>query len=525
MSSDYEPGHEPTETDESNAIYFATMNQRRNACLSDPVNYVWKEDPVVGYPCPEGITCYSGRCEFTKQGCQNFSTLPYFDCKRKSVPCSFGDGTCQVCDWDIEPSGIGNIPCPAVGSPALTDADAKALGDQAVNCRPGDLKVVDQPFNPTPKPDVCRPAQSFACPGLPQTQQPYTMNGYKVPCSCSSDCETNGLGGQCLIESDKGPQPLPSSSSCSDTPVVNAYCYPPDGVYTEWREGFTEFDGAPLEDACVVSFSQARAWCEMPWTRPTTLNSDGTAADPACWKVQYKQPFYYREADGKCYVTKSYCENDMGTGGSDGSYGVQSDFVQFSNCSYPQGTDNEIQEGYDCCTNLGSSFAQFFFGQTLPTEFDNLLAYGSKIFSGSSPSTYCSNDGATVKTQVGEATSGTADPVKSQLDPLISFLSDERLKEDIELVEENACGLGIHLYRYRWGNLARRLYNKPEGVMQGLLMKELEQVFPENVRWSPYGHKMFAHVPQLMPKISDFRVFIYIGVLTYLLQSSDVIEP
>jgi len=513
-TSDYQDGNGPTDTDENNAILYATYNQRRNICLSDPVNYVWKDDPVVGYICPEGLTCYSGKCEFSKAGCQAYSNIPVFDCRRKAVPCSFGNGTCMVCDWNIQPSGVTGIPCPVDGQPALTDADAAALGDKAAYCRPGDVKLLPPgTYNPTPKPDPCKLPQAYACPGLPNTATPYLMNGNKVSCKCDNDCDTNGLGGSCFIETDSGPQALPSASqtTCTDTPAQPAYCYPPDRPYTEWREGFTAFDGAPQEDACVVNFSQARIWCEMPWTRPTTNSADGTTAEPACWKTNFVQPYYYNEADGKCYITKSYCEDLRGNGGYGGSFGKQTDYATFSKCKYPQGTGNEVQQGYDCCTDLGQSIAQFFFGQSIPAEFDNLKSYASVEFNGNQADTYCSDAGAE-----------TNDPVKALLDPLISFVSDERLKEDIELVEENACGLGIHLYRYKWSDLAKRLYKKPDGVMQGLLMKELEGVFPQCVRLSPYGHKMFAHVPELMPQYPDFRSVNYLLVMMYLIKSSDV---
>ena len=514
MSSDYQDGHAPTDTDENNAVLYATMNQRRALCLTDPVNYVWKEDPVVGYPCPEGLTCYSGKCEFTKQGCMNFSTLPYFDCKRKSVPCSFGNGqeTCQVCDWELEPSGIlGGIPCPAVGSPALTEEDAKALGENSIYCRPGDMKNVPPgTYDPTPPSDPCRPQQNFSCPGLPNTMEPYVINGNTVPCSCDQDCSNNGIGGNCYIKGDKGLEPLPTSANqCSDTPVPSAFCYPPTGVYTEWREGFTAFAGAPVEDACIQMFSNAKPWCEMPWYRPTGTSSDGKSASPACWKTQYKQPFYYRQEDGKCYITKSYCENNLGNGGFDGSFGDGKQYGMFSTCVQPQGDTNEVQKGYDCCTSLGASFAQFFFGQTLPAEFDNLRSYTAP-YAGTAPKTYCDSAGD----------SGTA----VELEPLVSFLSDERLKENIELIEENACGMGINKYRYTWSSTAKQLYKKPDGVMEGLLMRELEPVFPQNVRWSPYGHKMFAHSAELMPPLTDVKSIVYMCVIVTLIATSDVVK-
>ena len=531
---DYEDGHEPTDTDVSNATIYASMNQARTICLSDPVNYVWKEDPVLGYPCPEGLTCYSGTCEFTKQGCQNYSSLPYFDCKRKSVPCNFGNGqeTCQMCDWDIEPSGLTGLPCPVTGNPALTDADAAALGQQAMFCRPGDSRLT-----PTPNTkDLCRPKQAEGCPGLPVIPQPYQVNGKQVPCTCDDDCVVNGAGGNCLIPpTTSGAQPttLPSDSKCGDTSSPTAVCYPPDPVYTEWREGYTAFNGAPQEDTCVQTFAAAKQWCEMPWSHPTIPNSDGSAADPACWKTQYQQPYYYRQEDGKCYVTKSYCKNNRGNGGFDGSFGDGHDYFVFQSCTTPQGTDNEIQSGYDCCTSLGQSFAQFLFGKSLPAEFDNLRSYASQVFSGDSPDTYCSegasltqDTAAPAKATATTATTATAtapDPgSREALAPLIIFLSDERLKENIELVEENACGMGINKYKYTWSNTAKRLYKKPDGVMTGLLIKELEQLFPQSIRTTAYGHKLFAHVPSLAPQWPDIKCVIYSCVLITLMGSADL---
>lgn len=517
---DYQQGHEPTDADENNAIYYATMNQNRTICLSDPVNYVWKEDPVLAYPCPEGLTCYSGSCEFTKQGCQNFSTLPYFDCKRKTVPCSFGNGqeTCEMCDWSLD--GV-STPCPVVGSPALTDADQASLGQNAVFCRPGDLK-----YSPNDnKPDLCRPEQQAGCPGVsPPNMTPYEINGAKVSCNCDDDCSTNGAGGKCMIPPpDSSTLPKPTGDKCSDTPSSPAYCYPPDGVYTEWRQGFTEFNGAPQEDVCVQTFASAKQWCEMPWTRPTVPNADNTGADPPCWKTQFKQPFYYRQDDGKCYITKSYCENTSNTGGFDGSFGDAKHYWMFSDCVTPQGDGNEIQAGYDCCTSLGQSFANFFFGKSIPAEFDNLKNFASQVFNGPSPSTYCpettaTSTNATVKSPATAASQNDRD----SLAPLISFLSDERLKNNIQLHEENACGLGIHSYRYTWNNTAKRLYNKPDGVMTGLLIRDLEKVFPESIRTTPYGHKIFAHVPELMPKLPDFKSLVYLNVIVTLMGSSDL---
>ena len=522
---DYEDGHEPTGTDESNAMYYASMNQKYNICLSDPVNYTWKEDPVLAYPCPEGLTCHSGKCEFSKQGCYNYSTLPYFDCKRKTVPCNFGNGqeTCEMCDWTIVPSTITGLPCPAENNPPLNDADKTLLGDQAVYCQPGDMKVnpVDD-SNPTK--DLCRATQSKPCPGLPMNLlTPYLVNNEKVNCNCDDNCNTNGAGGKCMVPSttDGGaPTPIPSTNTCDMDPPdgATAYCYPPDGVYTEWRTGFTMFDGAPQEDACVQTFASAKQWCEMPWGRPTVAGDDGLA-NPSCWKTQNKQPFYYRPDDGKCYITKSYCENNVGAGGFDSDFGDGTQYWILSNCTTPNGDSNEVQVGYDCCTDLGQSLAQFYFGKTIPAEFDNLTAVVTNALNGT-PSPECNSAAPKVST-----TDSVTPGISSTLQSLVSFLSDERLKENIVLVEENACGMGIHSYDYTWNNIAKRIYNKPEGVMRGLLIKDLEKVFPESIRTSPYGHKVFAHIPEIMPKFPDIKSIVYLCTIATLMQTSDIETP
>lgn len=314
-----------------------------------------------------------------------------------------------------------------------------------------------------------------------------------------------------MIQKDTGPIALTydatDNSNCSTTPTANAFCYAPETPYTEWRTGFTTFNGGPTEDACVQSFSDARIWCEMPWTRPVGIGSDGLPTMP-CWKTIYKQPFYYRQEDGKCYITKSYCENNLSEGGFDGSYGDAHDYIVLQNCTHPQGESNEIQSGYDCCTSLSSSIAQFFFGQTIPAEFDNLSKYYTQ---GKPQVTQCDNVGS--KGGIGGA-----------LDPLVSFLSDERLKTNITMVEENGCGMDINVYHYEWSPLARRLYKKPAGVVEGLLMKELEAVFPQCVRLSQFGHKMFSHSPELMPKLTDIRFLVYASVMAYLLSSNDVLD-
>ena len=108
-------------------------------------------------------------------------------------------------------------------------------------------------------------------------------------------------------------------------------------------------------------------------------------------------------------------------------------------------------------------------------------------------------------------------------DALLNFLSDERLKKNVRLKEENGAGMGISIYTYEWTTEAKRLYNKTDGEKTGVLMGEVEKVFPAAVRWTPYGHKMFVHSAASMPKVTDFRFLVYVSLLMLLYQSDDTV--
>jgi hypothetical protein len=619
----YEYDHGPTNIDIMNSIKYATYQLNKQVCESDPTNYEWVPDPVPGYHCPEGLTCESGYCRFTKKGCEDYSEMPVFDCKRKKVSCSKdldASGICEVCEYDIDENLIQNTPGPINNTPQITESARKKL-KQCVNpekdccCLPGDLLY----------PDANNPNKD-CCPGVVDDRTPYlipqasksqdgktTWSSPKpLACKCDHDCTINGVGGECLLPSNLQPITSGSKNACGKTPDAGtpSFCYSsaklskkPDGSlvrctcdsdcvkagtggvcylnsnswgggkdagkgfcyikdktvaaedeqgnalqcnllknsscaenqpclapvdpdpasdigcnsqeargqcfvrhhpYTEWREDFSKWGSDVVSPACVVNYTHFKAFCEYPWKRPglgsTSDNSDpNNCSSVQCpkwsendWKTKAKVPYWYNSTTGKCHMTKDYCVNNIGQGGYDTAYGDQKNYWLFSNCNYPKGQNNEIESSYDCCTNLGKSIAQFFFGRSLPAEFDDILA----------------NPGAHAGQLAGAA--------------LLAFLSDKRLKTDIKLIKEHGGGKNIHLYEYKWSPHAQRLYNKPEGVVQGLLAQEIERIFPNNIRWSSYGHKMFVHTAEDMPKWPNPKVLVYLRTLVTLINSGDL---
>lgn len=77
------------------------------------------------------------------------------------------------------------------------------------------------------------------------------------------------------------------------------------------------------------------------------------------------------------------------------------------------------------------------------------------------------------------------DSVPAQMYPIMYFMSDQRLKDNVQLIHPNFAGPGIHCYTFTWSPLALRLY--PELASQqgltrpGLLASEVAAVYPDSV--------------------------------------------
>lgn len=340
----------PTSADFNNANLYASMKLQKKLCLAQPSKYVWVEDATVPYPCPEGLTCSSGKCYYNEAGCRASSQLDIFPCKTKSVPCDVPTrpgGLCDICDFPIS---NGSFTTPAIKVESGVTAPSW--------CGPGDPKYTIFTSDKTDNGDPIDTTNLW-CKGATFDPDPYLVNGQPVGCTADVDCALNGAGGGCMLVPGRK-----ATGKCVDTGMG----------YLEWRKGYTQWAGVPSQDACVYTTSMFRQWCEMPWTRPPIDKDENMSVSLTDRIKLYPQikkhpPFYYDDYSGKCYMTNSYCSKSVEDGGYATSFGKGSEYLMgtFSSCSYPQGSRKEVQQGYDCCTPLGDSVGQFFVGRTLTT--------------------------------------------------------------------------------------------------------------------------------------------------------------
>ena len=122
--------------------------------------------------------------------------------------------------------------------------------------------------------------------------------------------------------------------------------------------------------------------------------------------------------------------------------------------------------GYDCCTSVGQSIAQFFFGKTLTTDFKELFAGDAQGF-------YRTLDAFTHKHE--------------NLLGLTMFVSDRRLKKNIVRIGDDYAGPGVHLYVYDWRPEAKEVYGL-EGLSMGPLAQEVQMKYPDQVFTTSQGH-------------------------------------
>ena len=179
----------PTPTDNQSALMYAQMKLKREVCEGHADRgWAWLPDPVAGYPCPAGLTCESGTCTFTPDGCRAASQTDRYDCVRQAQPCVI-DGkkqTCNVCVYDITSETQFKVP--------QVPPDQQAPG----RCYPGNAKM------PAPIPLKDSPdAETFKeplCMGQRATPHPtpYLVGSSMVKCTTDADCTTSGLGGVCL---------------------------------------------------------------------------------------------------------------------------------------------------------------------------------------------------------------------------------------------------------------------------------------------------------------------------------------
>ena len=507
----YADGHGPTPTDLNYAIMYATSRIAKETCEQNSDHWQWIEEDC-GYPCPfdDPSLCQCGYCALTKNGCDNYSHYPFFDCTRVNKTCII-DGVskpCTVCDYSpkldqgLKDKHIADGPTIASIDPTIEYYNEG--GSVMNNCHAGDSVSVNEKHasensltcRPKPKtnpyyilsnigclPDKdgetlsgsCKPTKTNNLVGTCSSSSRNTPGWCNqiVPCKPDTDgsgssmiCALAGLGGLCSSEDTK----------------VEGHCYENTPFYAEWIKDFQQWKDSPVRDTCVVAVPEYRRWCEMPWTRPgkTEVKEEqekfGGNLNEIInneWETKWKQPFYYDRDTSKCYVTRDYCHKDViSEGGFSMSYGKGKEFLVFSTCDT---TDHFVESGKDCCTGIWQSLEQFFFGRTFSAELKSVLEGKISVleFLKLSNSNYA----------------------------LVTFFSDRRLKTLHRIELKDFAAPGIHLWSFQWTPEATSLYGFDNTTIQvGVMADEVAKLYPDLVMENENGHLFVILDPLLAQK-------------------------
>ena len=291
-------------------------------------------------------------------------------------------------------------------------------------------------------------------------KQPYYFDGAPAVCTTSADCN-NFLGGSC-----SAPAPAPASAT-DPAKAVKGVCVQTSN-FVNSRKQMQVWEGGETRDRCMVDIPEFKKFCTMPWTRS---NSDGSEDDQSKslgenvatgWKSRWRPPFFYNEDDGTCLVTKEYCTASVNKGGGLGAgFGDAKSYgLLLNDCKNPDGHSNSVHTGYDCCTPIGLSLAQFFFGHALTADLKDLTT-GNINF-----------------VQFAAASSDNR--------ALLEYFSDARLKQNVTLRARDYFGSGVHLYGFEWNETAERLYGL-RGPDQGALAQEVWERDPGLVVVNEHG--------------------------------------
>jgi len=512
----------PTLTDLDYAFQYAEDVVRKQICEAHPDKYKWVPSPITRYPCPEGLTCETGTCVFTKNGCLQKSELPFYDCDRKSVKCNTSpSGTCEICDYAIT-TGQNSV------GPFSTNAPP--------GCVAGDIKYADYVEHPYPYTDGVQCEDSTNC----ATGMQCFNNLCTKPCDTTADCplnmvcgtnskdnalykrcytpnETTTQEGTCapvrydpppyqvqMFDSNNqiitGPVPCSTDFDCSVAPGVGelcsrnpdelayGYCYNPyPNLYLEWRDKYQKWSNEdPVEDVCVLSLPFPKQWCEMPWIRQGSNVDDPTLSlkdqIKLAWKTKAHPPFWYNSNDGTCHITKTYCTANLKNGGFSSNYGNNVDYWLGTVCN--KSSDNkEIIEGYDCCNSIESSVGQFFLGRTITTDILEVLGgdiEGVAERWNNYYQRYCD--------LTPDVAGISPNCLPNNFIKIVDVISDSKLKYNISRIGD--INKQIHLYSWTWSPAANELYGL-HGAAEGLLSSELPA---HMVHVDEYGFD-HVHVP------------------------------
>lgn len=527
----------PTPTDNQSALMYAQMKLKREVCEGHADRgWAWLPDPVAGYPCPAGLTCESGTCTFTPDGCRAASQTDRYDCVRQAQPCVI-DGkkqTCNVCVYDITSEtqfkvpqvppdqhapgrcypGNAKMPAPiplkdspdaetfkeplCMGQRATPHPTPYLVGSSMVKC------TTDADCTTSGLGGICINAKSFpsadvaylnACAFAPFDPQPYILSGKKVPCDKNGDgieCAF-AAGGQCITALN-----FPASAN-------QGFCYDPGSPYLEYRDNLMVWENEPPVASCVQMPMELRTWCEMPWSRGSVDANDprddlGTQINKDR-KTKLHPPFWYDDRTGRCFVTRHYCMGSLGEGGYDSGYGIAKNYAadMLHDCKGSNVCDGEecqIVDGHDCCFTMEESFMQLIMGRTMSTWIKDIVA------------------GNATPREMVEA-GGTAAF-------LATMLSEDRLKLDRRVVIPDFIEPGVSLYTFRWSPEAFRTYpSKPltHGFRLGLMASELQRAFPAYVHPDQHNNRIFF-APPLTPEMRADDAFVKTVVTLALLDEA-----
>ena len=527
----------PTPTDNQSALMYAQMKLKREVCEGHADRgWAWLPDPVAGYPCPAGLTCESGTCTFTPDGCRAASQTDRYDCVRQAQPCVI-DGkkqTCNVCVYDITSEtqfkvpqvppdqhapgrcypGNAKMPAPiplkdspdaetfkeplCMGQRATPHPTPYLVGSSMVKC------TTDADCTTSGLGGICINAKSFpsadvaylnACAFAPFDPQPYILSGKKVPCDKNGDgieCAF-AAGGQCITALN-----FPASANLG-------YCYDPGSPYLEYRDNLMIWENEPPVASCVQMPMELRTWCEMPWSRGSVDANDprddlGTQINKDR-KTKLHPPFWYDDRTGRCFVTRHYCMGSLGEGGYDSGYGIAKNYAadMLHDCKGSNVCDGEecqIVDGHDCCFTMEESFMQLIMGRTMSTWIKDIVA------------------GNATPREMVEAGGSAAF--------LATMLSEDRLKLDRRVVIPDFIEPGVSLYTFRWSPEAFRTYpSKPltHGFRLGLMASELQRAFPAYVHPDQHNNRIFS-APPLTPEMRADDAFVKTVVTLALLDEA-----
>ncbi len=474
----------PTSQDITNAYSYAYNKIAKEICEA-PENkglYKWVDNKIVPFPCPFGLNCVSGMCKYTEEGCKAASSgNPMFECKRKTVPCFLDgqDGQCEVCDYHIQDT--------KVYGPYLPE-EYDAVVRQIPGCAPGDQKYLttDDPVADAAS-EQEDPTDNYQCQGMLFDPEPYKLNGSTITCETSDDC-AGYAGGACMLYEYNID---PVTKQKLGKKKAYKQCYDPKRGYLEYRKNFTQWDGYPGEDTCILTFPVFRNWCEMPWARPPEEDEDMTVSMATRIEkhpqTKKHPPFYYDEYSGRCFVTKDYCTKSIPDGGFDTGFGKQEEYITgvLEGCSNPGHNNAQVRQGYDCCTPLGSSIGQFFFGRTFITLLQDVFSGDISLYDFMKQA----NDfglPAPWNTIMGGA--GMA--------AIVYFLSEDRVKDNKRLVAYDFVAPNVNLYEFTWSPEVRARYPRESfapGPRLGLLASEVQRLYPDIVYTNEYGDRTIAY--------------------------------